>query len=354
MSVHNRRGPFVGLVVSVCVVACVLVAGAGSASAAGLEFGGYGEGAGQMNEPQGVAVLAGDVYVADYRNDRVDEFTSAGVFVRAWGWGVDKEHPEAKLQECTTATGCVKGEGGGGAGQLDDPVGIAVSGELGHEAVFVLEAGEGGGDRVQKFTPEGQFVAMWGGKVNKKGGNVCLAAEAGECQGGSEGEGKGEFKEPGQQGAIAVGPTGSVYIGDYKRVQRFSSEGAWESSFEVAAGHFVQALAVTAGGKVCLTVQGGPGNYSESSPLAEVLCYSAGGTLEHTIQLKKGPVGVFRPMGEATVINLAADGAGDLYVAEYLREVDSAVSPPIVSGVQHVSEYSESGGRAEILRAAGQ
>ena len=36
----------------------------------------------------GVDEVTHDVYVADTGNQRVDEFTSAGLFVHAWGWGV--------------------------------------------------------------------------------------------------------------------------------------------------------------------------------------------------------------------------------------------------------------------------
>ena len=42
--------------------------------------------AGQFHNPYGVAVSgSGDVYVADAANERVDEFSQAGVFVRAFG-----------------------------------------------------------------------------------------------------------------------------------------------------------------------------------------------------------------------------------------------------------------------------
>lgn len=51
------------------------------------EWGKTGSGAGEMHEPEGIAVAgseAGDVYVADAGNRRVDEFSSSGTFIRAW------------------------------------------------------------------------------------------------------------------------------------------------------------------------------------------------------------------------------------------------------------------------------
>jgi hypothetical protein len=44
-------------------------------------------------DPEGVAVneATGDVYVVDQGNERVEEFQRHDrVFVRAWGWGVDR------------------------------------------------------------------------------------------------------------------------------------------------------------------------------------------------------------------------------------------------------------------------
>ena len=64
-----------------------------------------GDGAGQFYFPNGVAVDgSGDVFVTDYNDNRLDEFTSAGSLVQTWG----------------TA--------GGGAGQLNEPYGVAVDG----------------------------------------------------------------------------------------------------------------------------------------------------------------------------------------------------------------------------------
>jgi DNA-binding beta-propeller fold protein YncE/4-amino-4-deoxy-L-arabinose transferase-like glycosyltransferase len=48
--------------------------------------GGHGTAAGQFNDPVGIAVdAAGDVYVADKDNHRIQQFDRSGAFVRSWG-----------------------------------------------------------------------------------------------------------------------------------------------------------------------------------------------------------------------------------------------------------------------------
>lgn len=316
-------------------------------------FGEPGEGAGQIGntlfqayeeEGSDLAIdhITHEVYIADTLNRRIDEFSEDGKFERAWGWGVDKASPEAKLQECTSTSGCQVGEGGGGAGEFGQPVGIAVDGEAGREAVYVLESF--GDYRVQEFTLSGAFVRMWGGKVNKKGGNACTAAEASECQAGSPGPGDGEFGEAGLQGAIAVGPTGLVYVGDFQRVQWFAATtGAFEGSFPVVATKGqVEALAVTFGGNICLTINVSE-FYKQKSPPGEVLCYDSNGTLKYTIELEEQP---YKRTANA-FIGLAADGSGRLFVDQYERVNLRGET------VQAIYEYSETGQELERLLPPG-
>ncbi len=67
----RSRAVAAALVACVCALGAWLAVGVAPASAAGLEFGSKGEGAGQFTEPLGVAVdqSTGDVYVADKEND---------------------------------------------------------------------------------------------------------------------------------------------------------------------------------------------------------------------------------------------------------------------------------------------
>jgi hypothetical protein len=74
-------------------VACVVLLQAAAAHGAityQSSFGSGGSGAGQFSEPAGVSIdnATGDVYVADNGNNRIQQFTEDGDFVRAWGYDV--------------------------------------------------------------------------------------------------------------------------------------------------------------------------------------------------------------------------------------------------------------------------
>ncbi|MCC6652839.1 MAG: NHL repeat-containing protein [Candidatus Eisenbacteria bacterium] len=49
------------------------------------EWGGFGSGPGQLNSPQGVCVNGDAVYVADTQNHRVQKFTRDGLYLTHWG-----------------------------------------------------------------------------------------------------------------------------------------------------------------------------------------------------------------------------------------------------------------------------
>ena len=85
-------------------------------------WGSSGSGNGQFNSPTGVATDAsGNVYVADYSNNRIQKFNASGTFLTAWGTG------------------------GTGNGQFNTPVGVATDGS-GH--VYVADTNN---HRIQKF-----------------------------------------------------------------------------------------------------------------------------------------------------------------------------------------------------------
>ena len=53
-----------------------------------LKWGIYGTGDGQLDRPQGIGTdSGGNVYVADTYNNRIQKFTSEGVFVEWYGGG---------------------------------------------------------------------------------------------------------------------------------------------------------------------------------------------------------------------------------------------------------------------------
>lgn len=141
--------------------------------------GGKGNGPGQFQDgPAGVAAdAAGNVYVADVGNHRVQKFAPDGRFLSAIG---------------------AKGEG---PGQFDNPQGIAFdrAGNL-----FVCDFDN---YRIQKFNASGGFVAAWG----------------------SHGIGNDQFDHP---GGVATDRDGNVYVSDLnnKRVQKFTNDGRFIGS----------------------------------------------------------------------------------------------------------------------------
>jgi len=112
----------------------------------------------------------GSVYVVDLHN-RIQKFTSEGVFVTRWGTY------------------------GNGNGQFDQPKGVAVGTD---GCVYVADTKN---DRIQHFTSEGEFICKWG----------------------MNGTGDGEFNNP---SGVAVTDDGSVYVADTDnhRIQKFTSE----------------------------------------------------------------------------------------------------------------------------------
>ena len=92
----------------------------------------HGSGDGQLWTPQGVAVgSSGNVYVADWNNARVQQFSSSGAFLRTWGWGVDDG--SNALQVCTSS--CQAGIPGAGDGQFDGPATLTID----SSGVFVAD-----------------------------------------------------------------------------------------------------------------------------------------------------------------------------------------------------------------------
>jgi DNA-binding beta-propeller fold protein YncE len=239
--------------------ACALLVNA--ASAAGptkfvQEWGGFGAGAGQFNAPSGIAVDgAGNVYVIDAGNHRLQKFSESGVFLQQWsGDGTE-------------------------AGEFSAPIGVAVDSA---GFVYVLDRGS---NRVQKYTGAGGFVDEWGSAgnvedllVNPEGIAVDVAdrvyvVDTGNRriikytnggaflqEWGTEGGSQGQFQAP---RGIATDSFNNVYVADSgnDRVQKFSQSGVfldeWGSTgsaqgqFELPSG-----LAVDAAGEVYVADSG--------------------------------------------------------------------------------------------------
>ncbi len=141
------------------------------------EFGTFGKGEGQMEYPEGVAIgLHHHVFVTDDGNHRIDEFTEEGEFIRSFG------------------------EEGEGAGQLSDPEGLSVSAD---GDVYVADAGN---NRVDEFTEEGTYVTSI-----------------------TEADGQ-DLSSPTD---VAVSPSGAIYVAEdgADRIDEYTGERAFVRSF---------------------------------------------------------------------------------------------------------------------------
>jgi RHS repeat-associated protein len=186
-----------------------------------------GSGNGQLSYPAGIAISGGDVYVADYENNRVtvfgekgewirsigskgtgfgnlegpfyvgvsaggtiwvselgnnrlSEFSASGTPIETVGWGVSNS--ELKAEICTSS--CKAGFKGTGNGELDWPAGIAFSGGK-------MYVAEDASNRVQEFSETGEYAASYG----------------------SEGTGAGQFY--GAEGIVRNPLNGDLLVTDY-------------------------------------------------------------------------------------------------------------------------------------------
>lgn len=273
-----------------------------------------GSGAGQTKSSRGLAVdnETGTLYVVDTKNQRVDVFGSDGSFSMAFGAGV-ADGVSSSPQTCTST--CFKGVAGSNAGQFSNPSWIAVDNDPLSSSFHDVYVADEGNLRIQKFSPSGEFILMFGGQVNKTKvaesapaaqQDVCTAASGDQCGIGLSGNSSGEFSAKAQI-PVVIGPNGTVYVGDGKfkglndlegfesRVQLFEPGGAFITEYLLGDGKMAE-LAVDTSGSFYVKTEG------EGSGLRK---YDAGGA--------ELPVG----LSGTNVGSLAIDPANnDLYVGE--------------------------------------
>ncbi len=93
--------------------------------------GGIGEARGQFNEPRSLGVDPdGNVFVADFRNHRIQEFNADGEWLKAWGTSGDKQ------------------------GQFQDICDVAADAQF----VYVVDTFN---NRIQKFDKKGTFIGQF-------------------------------------------------------------------------------------------------------------------------------------------------------------------------------------------------
>lgn len=188
-----------------------------------------GAGPGQFNRPRDLAVAPdGTLYVADTDNHRIQHLTRDGEVLHTWGSFADISKGPAP------------------AGTFYEPWGIAVGPD---GSVFVADTWN---HRVQKFSPSGEFLKMWGyfgqaeapeafwgpRDVIVDASGRLLVTDTGNKriaifdtngnflnQFGSEGFDPGQFNEP---VGMALDDQGRLYVADTwnQRIQVFEPDGA--------------------------------------------------------------------------------------------------------------------------------
>jgi uncharacterized protein (TIGR03663 family) len=141
-----------------------------------------------LNGPRGIAVAPdGSIYVADTGNSRIVKFDHQGNYVSEWG----ARSPEGRAPAAP--------------GSFTEPWGVAVDSR---GNVYVADTWN---HRVQKFSPDGDFLLEWGkaGQSTEDSANLW-----------------------GPRG-IAAGPDGRVYLTDSgnKRVVVYDQNGKWLNEF---------------------------------------------------------------------------------------------------------------------------
>jgi C1A family cysteine protease/uncharacterized membrane protein len=270
------------------------------------KWGTDGTGDGQFKNPDGIDVdSSGNVFVADFYNDRIQKFNSSGTFLMKWG------------------------RSGSGNGQFRYPSGVATDSS---DNIYVSDGTYEGAvnHRIQKFGPDGTFLLKWGsygsgdGQFNSStsvavdtSDNIYIADRGNNriqkfssngtflLKWGSIGSGDGHFIQP---KGIAVDSSGNVFVADTKnhRIQKFSSSGIFLSkwgSYGSVDGQFKypRGIAVDSSGNVYVTDM-----YNH-----RVQKFSSTGTFLATWGSEGSDDGQFKYPNGVTV-----DTSGNVYVAD--------------------------------------
>jgi hypothetical protein len=228
---------------------------------------------GELNTPDGIAVdqSTGNVYVANSGFLRVEVFSAAGDFLRAFGQDVVQSGKPGDLgssafEVCTVAADCKAGVSASTAGAFagvgggGSPIGLAIAPAGAPNAGNVLVT-DPGNRRVSEYTAAGAFVRSFGWdvvesgpddtvgdefEICKAGVDVCKAAAPGAAPNGSA---IGQFGDNGPT-RVAEDSSGAIYTVEKRspnfRVQKFTPAGPSLTPSLVVVNNEVQTVTVKA------------------------------------------------------------------------------------------------------------
>jgi len=208
----------------------------------------------EFNTPRDVAVNqtgagagdAGDIYVVDDANNRVQRFDSDREFVSAWGADVSQPTGGSDFEVCAAAANCKMGVASGGNataagnGALDNPQSIAIDQDTGR--VYVSDRDN---RRINAYDGDGDFLFSVGRDVQDPDGDlvaeVCGDVAGDVCRQADGGAGAGEIGATTTAATLGLAistpdgnpATGTVYLADSqnRRVNTYNLDGSAPASF---------------------------------------------------------------------------------------------------------------------------
>lgn len=263
--------------------------------------GSAGTGDGEFNNPAGIAIGGGDLWVADANNNRLEEFNeSTGAFIQAVGWGVTDGANH--FEQCTSS--CEAGIRGSGSGEFSTPNGVAV------DPSGNVWVSDGGNNRVQELSSAGTFEAAIGFGVTD--GSFTFETCTTTCQAGYATSDLGGFDDPSD---VAIDSSG-IYVTDLYngRVEEFGLSSPFSPVRQIG-GLFDEPRHISTDAA---------GNVWVSDFTCNVWILSA--TFSTASTLNKGCGGSPGETDGSTAI--AFDPSGDVYIGDFFDRVQEFDSTP--------------------------